>query len=46
MYKFSGKWFAIKTLSKETVIKTQNCSMLLNERNLLADLRSKFIVNM
>ncbi len=39
------KWFAIKKLSKRVVIDNKNTAMIMNERDLLIDLNSKFLAN-
>ena len=43
------QWYAIKTMAKKQILKKSNnhgLDMLFNERNLLADLKSDFLINM
>mmetsp|Transcript_20681 Transcript_20681/g.47943 ORF Transcript_20681/g.47943 Transcript_20681/m.47943 type:complete len:380 (+) Transcript_20681:112-1251(+) len=43
------QWYAIKTMAKAQILKKSNnhgLDMLFNERNLLADLKSDFLINM
>lgn len=43
------QWYAIKTMAKKQILKKSNnhgLEMLFNERNLLADLKSDFLINM
>ena len=40
------KWFAMKSLNKVKVIETNNVSMVFNERDLLTQLESPWIVNL
>jgi serine/threonine protein kinase len=44
-FKPTKKLYAIKQLKKDVIIQKENVAMVFNERDLLIDLKSKFIAN-